>query len=60
MAEDNNESLALALGKSYMRYGSVLSQEEQAQRIEAVTVEQMQAVADDIMDTRQWSLLVLE
>lgn len=60
VAEDNNESLALALGKSYMRYGSVLSQEEQAQRIEAVTVEQMQAVADDIMDTRQWSLLVLE
>ncbi len=60
VAEDNNESLALAIGKSYMRYGDVLSQEEQARRIEAVTVEQMQAVADEIMDTRQWSLLVLE
>lgn len=60
VAEDNNESIALAIGKSYMRYGCVLSQEEQARRIEGVTLEQMQAVADEIMDTRQWSLLVLE
>lgn len=60
VAEDNNEGLALAIGKGFLRHGSILSPEEQVRRIEAIPLELMQQVVDEMLDIESWSLLVFE
>lgn len=60
VAEDNNENLALAVAKSFLRYGTVPTREEQCRRIAAIDAAEVQAVADEVADVRRWSLLVLE
>lgn len=60
VSEDNNEGLALAMGKSFLRYGTVLSQEEQALRIESISVEALHRIALEMLDTDSWSLLSFE
>ncbi len=60
VAEDNREGLALGIGKSFLRYGAVLSQAEQRSRIESVPLERVQQVAREMLDTDSWSLLVFD
>lgn len=60
VSEDNNEGLALAIGKSFLRYGTVLSQEEQTRRIESIGVEELRRIALEMLDTDSWSLLSFE
>lgn len=60
VAEDNNEGLALAIGKGYLRHGSILSPEEQTRRIEAISLDMMQQVAQEMLDADKWSLLVFQ
>ena len=60
VAEDNNEGLALAVGKGFLRHGSILSSKEQAARIDAISVDMMQQVANDMIDVDSWSLLAFE
>ncbi len=47
---DNRESLALSLGKNYMCYNHYNSWEETVAKIERVTAEQIQDVANEIFD----------
>lgn len=58
VAEDNNEGLALAIGKSFMRYGNMLSSDEQRRRIEAITLDDMHMVAREMLDADTWSSLI--
>lgn len=60
VAEDNNEGLALAVGKSYLRHGILLSPEEQRSRIESVSLDDMRRVAHEMLDADSWSLLVFQ
>lgn len=60
VAEDNNEGLALAIGKGYLRHGTILSSEEQTRRIDAISLDMMQQVADEMLDADDWSLLVFQ
>lgn len=60
VAEDNNEGLALAVGKGFLRHGAILSPEEQTQRIEAITRDEMQQVADEMLNPDKWSILTFE
>lgn len=57
VSEDNNEGLSLAIGKSFLRYGSILSPEEQTRRIESITKDEIQQVAEEMLNTDSWSLL---
>lgn len=60
VAEDNNEGLALAMGKGFLRYGAILTPEEQKSRIESITLNSMRQVAHEMLDADTWSLLVFE
>lgn len=60
VAEDNNEGLALAIGKGFLRHGTILTPEEQRSRIESISLEAMKQVANEMLDTDTWSLLVFE
>lgn len=60
VAEDNNEGLALAIGKGYLRHGTILSPEEQISRIEAIRLDTMQEVANEMLDADKWSMLVFQ
>lgn len=60
VAEDNNEGLSLAIGKGYLRHGSILTPEEQTHRIEAISIDSMRQVAEEMLDTDTWSLLTFE
>ena len=60
VAEDNNEGLALAMGKGFLRYGAILTPEEQKSRIESITLDSMRQVAHEMLDADTWSLLVFE
>ena len=60
VAEDNNEGLALAIGKGFLRHGAILSSEEQKRRIESISIDSMRQVAQEMLDADTWSLLVFE
>ena len=60
VAEDNNEGLALAMGKGFLRYGAILTPEEQRSRIESISLDSMRQVAHEMLDADTWSLLVFE
>ncbi len=60
VAEDNNESLALAVGKGFLRHESILTPQEQKQRIESISHEKLCAVIDEMLDVDKWSLLIFE
>ena len=55
---ENMENLMLAIGKSYMLFGRVDSMEEIYQKIEQITSEQLQEVANIILHPDQLSELV--
>jgi predicted Zn-dependent peptidase len=60
VAEDNNEGLALAIGKGFLRHGTILTPEEQRGRIESISLDVMRQVANELLDADSWSLLVFE
>lgn len=60
VAEDNNEGMALAMGKGFMRHGSILAPKEQRERIESITLADMRQVASEMLDADTWSLLVFQ
>lgn len=60
VAEDNNEGLSLAIGKGFLRHGTILSPEEQRLRIESISFDEMQQVVEDMLNTDQWSLLAFQ
>jgi len=47
---DNRENLALSVGKNYMYYNHYNSWQETVAKIEAVTAEQILAVANEVFD----------
>ena len=60
VAEDNNEGLALAVGKGFLRHGAILTSQEQVARIESISIDAMRRVADEMLDVDSWSLLAFE
>lgn len=55
---DNNENLALSLGKSFMHYNHFNSLDEIFTKVEAITADQLQEVANEIFDeNRLFSLI---
>ena len=60
VAEDNNEGLALAIGKGFLRHGAILTSEEQKQRMMSITLDDMRQVAYDMLDADTWSLLIFQ
>ncbi len=57
---DNKENLALAIGKSYLHFNKFESLEEVCQRIEALTVEQLLEVSNEIFDKSKLFTLMFE
>lgn len=57
IASENKESVALSLGKSYLRYGKYDSNEQVRKNIEAITAEKLQEVAHEIFDTEKLTVL---
>lgn len=57
IASENKENLALSLGKSVMRYGKFDSLEEVKQKINEISAEQLQRVANEIFDLEKLHIL---
>lgn len=57
ISSENKESLALSIGKSYLRYGKVDELHAIRKRIEAITASQLQEIAREIFDPTQFSTL---
>jgi predicted Zn-dependent peptidase len=57
IASENKENMALSLGKSFMRYGKIDDLDVIKQHIEEVTAEKLQAIANEIFDIKQLSVL---
>lgn len=55
---DNKENIALALGKSFMHFAHFNSPEETYAKIEAITAEQLQDVANEIFDENKLFTLI--
>ena len=58
ICSDNGETQCLAMGKSLLAYGSVLSDESTRERIGAVTAEDIREAARKIFDREHLSKLV--
>ena len=57
ISNEMKEHLALSIGKSYLRFGKVDSLEVIHQRIDAITTEQLQTIANEIFEPNQLSVL---
>lgn len=57
---DNHENLALALGKNFLHHNYFNTLAETAQKIEAVTAEQILAVSNEIFDERSLFTLIYD
>ena len=57
ISSENKENLALSIGKSYLRYNKIDELEEIKKLIDAVTAEQLQAIAIEIFNPEQLSVL---
>ena len=57
---DNHENLALALGKNFLHQNHFNTLAETAQKIEAVTAEQILAVSNEIFDERSLFTLIYD
>jgi len=54
---ENKENLALSMGKSFMRFGKVDNIETLRKKINAVTAEQLQKIANEIFDNQKITVL---
>lgn len=57
ISSENKESVALSLGKSYLRYGKYDSNEQVRNYIEAITAERLQSVAVELFDNNKITVL---
>lgn len=57
IANEQKENLALSLGKSFMRYGKIDDLETIHQKIEAITAEKLQEIANEIFNPEKMSVL---
>ena len=60
VACDNNENFAIDFGKSFLHFGDEKDIEKLYQKIDAVTVEQIQQVAKEIFDKDSLATLVIK
>ncbi len=58
IAAESNESQMLSIGKSLLIYNAVDSQEEVARKINTITAESLQEVANEVFDKNQLSTLI--
>jgi predicted Zn-dependent peptidase len=54
---ENKENMALGMGKSFMRYGSVDSMEKVREKIEQITAEQLLRLANEIFDAEKFTVI---
>lgn len=57
IASENKESVALSLGKSFLRYGKYDSNEQVRKNIESITPDKLQEVAKEIFDVEKLTVL---
>ena len=60
VSTDNSENVALALGKSFLRYGRFDSLEEVARWVEQITADDLMAVANELLAEERLSMLIYE
>ncbi len=60
VASDNSENVALALGKSFLRYGHFDSLAEVTALVERITADDLLAVANDLFAEDKLSMLIYE
>ena len=58
IASDNGEAQVLSMGKSLMTYGRVIENEELARLVEAVTAEELRAVAAEVFNPSSISWMI--
>ena len=58
IAQDNNESQCLSMGKSLVVYGKISDFEQMKASIEAVSAQQLQEVAKEVISWDRMSFLV--
>ncbi len=57
ISQENKESLSLSLGKSFLYFNRFESLQDVHRRMEAITAEQLQEVANEVLDERKVSVL---
>lgn len=60
VSTDNSENVALALGKSFLRYGHFDSLGEIARRVEQITADDLLAIANELLSDDCLSMLIYE
>ena len=60
VSSDNGEAQALAMAKSMLVFGEVMPDEEVRRRIEAITPESLQKVAQDVLAEERLSTLIFK
>ncbi len=60
ISSENRDNAALAMGKSLMLFNKIESLDEVNQKINAITAEEILAVANEILDSKQLSMLIYE
>lgn len=60
IGSENNANLVLAIGKSFMLFNRVDDLERIKEKIEAVTVEDIQEIANEVLDIDKMSMLVYQ
>ncbi len=54
---ENKENMALGMGKSFMRYGTVDSMEKVREKIEQITSKQLLRLANEIFDVEKFTII---
>lgn len=57
---ENKESLLFSVAKSYLLYGKVDTMEDVYRKIESITSQQLQEIANDVFDEKQLSYLIFK
>lgn len=57
ISSENKENLSMSFGKSFLRYGKIDDLEVVKQRIEEITAEKLQEIANEIFNPEQLSVL---
>jgi predicted Zn-dependent peptidase len=58
IGSESKESMALSIGKSFLRYNKIDNLETVRKSIEAVTAEQLQEIAQTIFKSDQFTTLI--
>lgn len=60
MSQENHEDLMMTLGKSFLIYGNMEGLEAVYKKINAITAEQIMAIANEVLDFDQLSILIFK